>query len=83
MGEVQPEAVAPSSEQKKVPPCSLLVKVKVAEVAAVEPLGPEAIVVFGGVKITVQSALAALGSTLPEESVATTEKLWVASLRPE
>ncbi|HEY4779775.1 MAG TPA: hypothetical protein VIH47_09310 [Solirubrobacterales bacterium] len=75
----------------KLEPDSVEAKVKIALVAAVLELGLLVIEVLGGVvsgggvpeEVTVQLSLAALGSTLPAESIARTENWCEATVRPE
>jgi hypothetical protein len=68
-----------------VEPASLAERVKVALVSMVGSIGPESIVVSGGVLSTawtVQPKLAGVGSTLPAASVARTSKVCGPTARP-
>ena len=65
-------------------PVSVEVNVKLAELEATVPDGPEAIAVSGGVvSWTVQVRLAGVASTLPAASMARTRKVWLPAARPE
>ena len=79
-GELQLEKLPESTRHWKLEPASELEKPKVGVESLVAPLGPESIVVFGGVvspppPLTVNVRLAGLGSTLPAASLARTENV--------
>jgi hypothetical protein len=80
-GEAHAANGAVSSEHSKVDPVSVAENVKVADVLAVRPFGPESIVVSGGVTSTVQEWVAGVGSVFPARSVARTSKVWDPSAR--
>jgi hypothetical protein len=79
LGELQGLQAPESMRHSKLEPFSLALKLKLAEVAPVDPEGPESIVVSGGVVsagggggVKVQFRLAGVGSVLPALSLART-----------
>ena len=74
IGDAQATKAARLRRHSKVEPAWLALNVKVADVLDVAPLGPDVIVVSGGVMSvpTVQVAEAGVVSVLPEASVART-----------
>ena len=65
-------------------PVSVEEKEKLAALEVTVPVGPEEIVVSGGVvSWTVQVRLAGVASTLPAASMARTRKVWLPAARPE
>jgi hypothetical protein len=85
-GELHAANVAPSSEHWNVEPGSLAENVKVAVVEFVLALGPDSMIVCGGVvstaASTVQVRVAGVVSALPTASVATTRNVCEPVLRP-
>jgi len=77
VGDVQGTKAARLRRHSKVEPLSLEEKVKVADVLDVVPVGPDVIVVFGGVEsvLTVQLTDAGVASVLSAASVARTKKV--------
>jgi hypothetical protein len=76
-----PEQGANASESKrqaKVEPVSLDENLKVGVVSAVDPEGPEVIVVWGGTVSTVKDR-ETIALSFPGASIALTEKLWLPS----
>jgi hypothetical protein len=74
-GETQPAKAAPSTEHSKVEPDSLDENAKVGVESGVSPVGPDPIVVCGGVAspaCTVHEWLAGVASVFPAASVART-----------
>ena len=64
-------------------PFSVEVKAKLATVSATVPVGPEEIVVSGGVvSWTVQVRAAGVASTFPAASMARTRNVWLPAARP-
>jgi hypothetical protein len=85
-GEVQAAAVpvvlpGPSRRQDNVEPVSVEVNANEGAELFVGPDGPDVIVVSGAVASTVKDRVAGVGSVLPAESVAATERLYAPSAR--
>jgi hypothetical protein len=80
-GDEQPKYGPPSSAHSNVAAASL-VNAKTADWTTVGPLGPDVIVVSGGVASTVHVLAAGDGSTLPAWSIPCTANVRVASLSP-
>ena len=78
-GPEQAAKASASTRHSKLAPASPEEKPKVGVVSVVRPLGPESIVVFGGVVSTVKLRLAGVGSGLPAASTARTSKVWAPS----
>jgi hypothetical protein len=79
---VQTTKAAPSSKHWNVDPASLAVNAKLALVLVTVPLGPEVMVVSGGVVSIVQLREAGVESVLPAASVARTRKVCVPFVKP-
>ena len=68
LGLVHGAAGAASTLHRKLEPGSLAEKAKLGVRSRIEPLGPESIVVSGGVVSTVKLRVAGVGSTSPSPS---------------
>jgi hypothetical protein len=71
-----------SSDTTKLAPLSFASKANIATRLFTVPLGPEVMVVCGGVASTSHVKLAGAASTFPAPSMARTAKVWEASVRP-
>jgi hypothetical protein len=79
---VQVTNAALSNEHWKVEPSSLELKPNDADAEATTPLGPDEIVVSGGVVSTVHERAAGVASTLPAASIARTRNVCDPSAMP-
>ena len=76
-GLVQVAQLAPSTWHSKLEPLSFELKLKLGVVLPEGSDGLESIVVFGGVRSTVQVWLAGVASVFPDVSVARTSNVWL------
>jgi hypothetical protein len=75
MGDAQALKASRSRRHSKVEPGSLELKVKVADVLDVVPVGPDVIVVCGAAELIVQVSESGVASSLPDGSLAHTLKV--------
>ena len=79
-GDVHVANGAPSRAHANVALASFDVNEKLALAIGTVPVGPDVIVVFGGVRLTVQLRVAGVGSRLPTASRTRTENVCVRSV---